>query len=563
MTQTSPEPGARAHRVPGLRATARGLVRTHRRFATGLARATAGTLRRDPGAAGVEPAAGDKRFDDPAWDTNPYFHLVRQTYLLGSRFVLESVDALPLGEHDRVAARFLAELGVGAAAPTNFLPGNPAALRAARQTRGRSLVQGTANFLSDLAANRGLPAAVDAAPFVKGRDLAATPGKVVFRNEVMELIQYEPRTETVHAVPMLVSPPWVNKYYVLDLAPQRSVIGWLVEHGHTVFAISYRNPDAASRDVGLDHYVRDGLVPALGAIADITGAEEVNLAGACLGGLLALMLAAWVAEDERPRIGCITLINTIADFTDSADFADNSATGKVLRRFVVPAIARAADRRGYIDGRDMDAFFRFLRADDLVWRYVGANWLRGGKPPAFDILAWNSDPMNVTPRAQDFFMRQSCLDNDFAGGRVELAGRRLRPERVEQDVFVTSARDDHIIPWEFAYRTTSLLPGDVRFHLVSGGHIAGAIAPPHPRARYWASDRPPAPDPATWLAGATEHKDTWWHPWVEWLRERSGPQRTPPPIGSARYPAGEPAPGVYIHSRGVPQGPPRPAGGSR
>ena len=548
MTQTGPDPVGRERRGPGLPATALGLVRAHRRFATDLARATAGTLRRNPAAGGVEPAAGDKRFDDPVWDTNPCFHLLRQTYLLGSRLVLESVDALPLGEHDRIAARFLAQLGIDAAAPTNFLPGNPAALRAARRTRGRSLLKGTANFLSDLATNRGLPEAVDAAPFVKGRDLAATPGRVVFRNEVMELIQYEPQTETVHAVPMLVSPPWVNKYYVLDLAPQRSVIGWLVEHGHTVFTLSYRNPDAASRDVGLDQYVRDGLVPALGVIADITGAEEVNLAGACLGGLLALMLAAWVTEDERPRVGCISLLNTIADFTDSVGFADNSVSGKVLRRFVVPAVGRAADRRGYVDGRGIDAFFRFLRANDLVWRYVGTNWLRGGKPPAFDILAWNSDSMNVTPRAQDFFMRQSCLDNDFARGRTELAGRRLRPERVEQDVFVTSARDDHIIPWEFAYRTTSLLPGDVRFHLVSGGHIAGAIAPPSRKARYWTSDQPPPPEPAAWLAGATEHRDTWWHPWVEWLRERSGPQRTPPPTGSARYPAGEPAPGTYIHS---------------
>ncbi|WP_156756109.1 PHA/PHB synthase family protein [Actinokineospora pegani] len=548
MPQTSPDPGARAHRVPTPWTTALGLAHAHRRFATDLARATAGTLRRAPGATRVEPAAGDRRFDDPVWDTNPYFHLVRQTYLLGSRLVQESVDALPLGEHDRTTARFLAQLAVDAAAPTNFLPGNPAAIRTARETRGRSLLQGTANFHSDLASNRGLPAAVDAAPYVKGRDLAATPGKVVFRNEVMELIQYEPRTETVHAVPMLVSPPWVNKYYVLDLAPQRSVIEWLVEHGHTVFTVSYRNPDATSRDVGPDHYVRDGLVPALKVIADITGTEEVNLAGACLGGLLALMLAAWVAEDERPRIGCISLLNTIADFTDSADFADNSVSGKVIRRFVVPAIGRAADRRGYVDGRGIDAFFRFLRANDLVWRYVGANWLRGEKPPAFDILAWNSDSMNVTPRAQDFFMRQSCLDNDFAGGRLELAGRRLRPERVEQDVFVTSARDDHIIPWEFAYRTTSLLPGDVRFHLVSGGHIAGAIAPPNRKARYWTGDRQPAQDPGTWLAGATEHKDTWWHPWVEWLRERSGEQRTPPPTGSARHPAGEPAPGAYIHS---------------
>lgn len=551
-----PGPDVRARDRRSVREAALGIARAERRFAADLVKATWGTLRGGPGdprAAPVPVAARDWRFEDPGWSASSCFRLLQQSYLLSGRLVRESVDALPLDPRDRRVVGFLAQLAVDAAAPTNFLAGNPAALRTAWRTRGRSLLRGAANLATDLRTHHGLPAVVDRTGFAKGRDLAATPGRVVFRNQVMELLQYAPATETVHATPMLVSPPWVNKYYVLDLAPGRSVVEWLVEHGHTVFCLSYRNPDAALRDVGFEHYLRDGLLASLEVIGDITGCAEVNVTGACLGGLLALMLAAWQAdagtgEDGGPRVGCITLLNTLVDFRHIAELARGGISGALCDLLVTDVVERATARDGYLDGHSIDAFFRFLRANDLVWRYVASSWLMGEPPPAFDILAWNADVMNVAHRAQWYFMREIFFGNAFATGTAELAGRPLRPDRIGQDVFITAARNDHIIPWRSAYRTTALLSGDVRFLLVSGGHVAGVISPPHPKLRYWTNDQRPRPDPDAWLAGATEHRDTWWRPWRDWLAERSGPLRPPPPTGSARFPAREKAPGIYVHS---------------
>ncbi|MFI6515762.1 PHA/PHB synthase family protein [Spirillospora sp. NPDC050679] len=498
--------------------------------------------------AAVPVAPGDRRFTDPAWTTSLYFHSIQQTYLLNSRLVLEWVDALPANGNDARVLRALAQLAIDAAAPTNFLAANPEALRAALHTRGRSLLRGSANFLSDLRTHRGMPAAVDASGFVKGRDLAATPGRVVFRNRLMELIQYQPQTETVHSVPMLLSPPWVNKYYGADLAPGRSLLEWLVQHGHTTFVISYRNPDPTLRDVGFEQYLQEGLLDALKAVHDITGSPEANLVGVCLGGTLALMLAAWLPADHTPRVRSLTLLNTMVDFAHVTDAATGGWSGRLFQGPLIDLMDLAASRRGYVGGRGIDAFFRFLRANDLVWRYVSANWLMGRTPPAFDVLAWNSDLMNVPHRAQRYLLRDLCIGNGLVNGTAELAGRPLCLDDVRQDVFMVSARNDHIIPWEAAHRTIGRLGGDVRFLLVSGGHVAGVIAPPHPKQRYWTADGPPQADPQAWSAATTEHRDTWWRPWATWLAERSGPQRTPPPTGSARHPAREPAPGTYIHT---------------
>ncbi|POM26070.1 Poly-beta-hydroxybutyrate polymerase [Actinomadura rubteroloni] len=541
MSEKTPAAGR-----PGV---ARRLLEADRRFAAGLLRTVGATVGAGPGHPAASPVAvepGDRRFTDPAWNGNAYFHLLQQVYLLSARLALESVDALPLGDHDRSVARFLARQVIDAGSPTNVLPGNPAALRTAWRTRGRSLARGAGAFLGDLAAGRRLPKAVADEGLVLGRDLAATSGRVVFRNQLMELLQYEPRTETVHATPMLVSPPWVNKYYVLDLTPGRSVIEWLVDQGHTVFVVSYRNPDASLRDIGFDDYLRDGLLTAIGVIEDITGHDEVNLTGACLGGLLALMLTAWLADDTSPRVGSVTLINTLADFSDVTEFVESSVAGKVYERVLVDLIERATGRRGYLDGRRVDDFFRFLRANELVWRYTGSNWLMGRRPPSSDILTWSSDAMNIPHRAQRYFMREICLRNEFARGQAVLAGRTLRPDKITQDVFVAAARGDHIVPWESAYRTTALLPGAIRFFLSAGGHVAGALSPPGSKVQYWTSEHPFASDPRTWLAEATEHRQGWWESWAAWLADRSGPRRTPPPTGSDRYPPGEPAPGTYV-----------------
>ncbi|MGW0563196.1 PHA/PHB synthase family protein [Streptomyces sp. NPDC003016] len=502
----------------------------------------------DPRATVVPAKPKDQRFGDPAWDTSRTFHLMEQSYLLTDRLVREWVDALPVQPNDRRLLQFLTGQLADAAAPTNFLVGNPAALRRARSTNGSSVLQGAAYFAQDLVANLGVPAVADGSGFVKGRDLAASAGAVVFRNDLMELIQYQPRTETVHAVPMLFSPPWINKYYGLDLAPGRSATEWLLDHGHTVFTISYRNPGQAMCDVGFDDYLRSGLLSALEVITDITGAEQVNVAGACLGGLLALMLAAWLPEDHMPGLVSVTALNTLVDFTDFTQLTQDGFLGPLLAEYGVAAVEALTAQHGYVSGRWLDTFFRFLRANDFVWQPAAYRWLEGHPPPAMDVLAWNADAVNVTHRAQQYVVRELWLKNSFARGTAELAGRTLRPDQIRQDVFLSAAADDHIVPWQAAYRTASLLKGDVRFALVPGGHVAALIAPPHPKARYWTSEQRPPESPRAWLAAATEHHDTWWHLWADWLAERSGPQRTPPPTGSARHPVLQQAPGAYIHT---------------
>ncbi|MFG2000598.1 PHA/PHB synthase family protein [Spirillospora sp. NPDC048911] len=528
--------------------TVHSLVRAERRFVADLLRTTAATLWSGPvhPAATAVPASGDARFADPAWRDERCRHLLQQLYLLGSRLALETVEGLPVDRNDARFLRRLAQLAIDVGAPTNTLLGNPAALRLAWRTRGHSAFRGALNLLGDVTTGRRLPAMVDPTAFQLGKDLAATPGRVVLRNRIIELIQYEARTPTVHTVPMLLSPPWVNKFYVADLAPGRSVVQWLIEHGHTVFSLSYRNPDRAMRDVGIEDYLR-ALLEALKAIEHITGADRVNITGACLGGLLVFMAAAWLPAGQLPGIGSISAFNTRVDFTDVADGVASGVAGRLLRGAGLDLFDGVTAFRGTVPGRELDLFFRLLRFNDLVGRYVITNWLMGEQPGGFDVLAWNADHMDVPHRAQLYLLRELSLRNSFAQGRAELAGRRLRLDRITQDVFIVAARGDHIIPWQASYRTIGLLPGDVRFHLASGGHIAGIVAPPHPKARYWTGGQRPPPDPDAWLAEATERHGTWWSPWTQWLAARSGPQRDPPSTGSDRFPALEPAPGTYVY----------------
>ncbi|MEV7098342.1 alpha/beta fold hydrolase [Amycolatopsis sp. NPDC051045] len=497
-------------------------------------------------AALLRGAARDPRFLDPAWTSNRYLRAVRDTYLAGTRIADRTAGALPLSPADRKAARFLARLVTDALAPPNLLPANPTALRKAARTRGRSLLQGAKHLLSDVQYNRGLPSLVDQRAFEAGRDLATTPGRVVFRNHLMELIQYEPRTATVHTVPLLCCPPWVNKYYIADLSPGRSIVQWAVEHGHTVFTISYRNPDASLRHIGFEDYLRDSLLPALAVARDITGSEEVNLFGGCLGGLIGLMLAAWLDEHHRPRLRSITALNTLVDFADITALTRTGGTGWILRNLGVRLVEALTSARGVMSGRNLEVFFRLLRSDDLIWSRMKAGWLMGEAPPAYDLLYWNCDTLNVPHRAQQYLLRNLCLDNAFARGTAELAGRRLRLDRVTQDVFVVAARDDHLVPWMSAYRTVRLLPGDVRFYLASGGHNAAVVAPPDTGASYWTGGPHGRAEAPGWFAGATEHHDTWWRAWAGWLAERAGPQRPPPPLGNDRHPATDPAPGRYV-----------------
>ena len=488
----------------------------------------------------LAPAPGDRRFRDPSWATNPWFFWIRQQYLAGARYVDDLIDAAGLEPRAVDKAHFAAGILVDAVAPTNFLPGNPAALRRAFDTGGLSVLSGMANFIRDVAGNGGKPSQVDTSSFHVGGNLACTPGKVVFRNDLMELIQYAPQTGTTFAVPLLCSPPWINKYYIMDLAPGRSFVEWAVARGHTVFAISYRNPDESMHAVALDDYLLRGPLEALDVIAEITGSDEVNIVGLCLGGTLTAMLLAHLAVHNRDRVRSATLLNTLLDF------AEPGPMGHFLDPASVERLSTKMRERGYLDSSEMAGMFDLLRARDLIWNYVENDWLMGRRPPAFDILAWNGDGTRMPADMHSFYLRYCYVENQLARGEMTLAGTRLHLDAVTADTYVLSAREDHIAPWTSAYAATRLLGGDVRFVLTSSGHVAGIVNPPGSKRVHWTNDELPA-DPEAWLAGATEHAGSWWEDWARWIETRSGDRRSPPPMGSATHPPLDEAPGVYVH----------------
>ena len=518
-------------------------------LAAALTRYTTSLLRIGPAAAArwvgldAEPPVAepsDKRFADRTWSDNPAFFALRQAYLAAVRL---NRDVLAAGAGDP-KADLKADLATGflfdALAPTNFLFTNPAALKRVFETGGTSLVAGTANFLYDLRTNGGRPRQVDMRPFKIGENLAATPGQVVFKNDLMELIQYAPQTAKVRSVPVLASPPWINKYYIMDLAPGRSFLEWAVQHERTVFAISYRNPDASMSGVTLDDYLIHGPRAALDVISDITGAPKIDIIGLCLGGALTAMLASYLNTTGDDRLGAITLLNTMLDYSEPG------ILGAFTDDRTVALMERDMAAKGYLEGTQMAVTFDLLRANDLIFNYVVSNWLMGEDPPAFDILAWNSDSTRMPAAMHTFYLNHLYLRNELAKGEMELAGQQLSLSDVKNDTYVVGAINDHIVPWHASYETTRLLGGSVRYVLSSGGHIAGIVNPPGPKAWYQASTRTPA-SADEWHASATKHSGSWWEDWTQWSEKRSGHRVAPPPMGSERYPAIADAPGSYIH----------------
>ena len=451
-------------------------------------------------------------------------------------------DGLAAGAGDPVddaKAALAAGFLLDAAAPTNFLATNPAALKLALETAGASVAAGAGHFADDLLNNGGRPRQVDTRPFTIGENLAATPGQVVFRNELMELIQYAPQTPNVRAVPVLASPPWINKYYVMDLAPGRSFLEWAVQHERTVFAISYRNPGASMSGVTLDDYLIHGPGEAMDVIAEITGAPRTDIIGLCLGGALTAMLAAYLAEKGDDRIGSITLLNTLLDYSEPG------VLGAFTDEKTVSRLERQMAAEGVLEGSQMAGTFDLLRANDLIFNYVVSSWLMGQDPPAFDILAWNGDSTRMPAAMHSFYLRSLYMRNELVAGELELAGQRLSLSSVTSDTYAVGAINDHIVPWHGSYKTGGLLGGEVRYVLSSGGHIAGIVNPPGPKAWYEAGDYAGA-SPDTWRAAASKHKGSWWEDWTAWSDVRAGAHVKPPPLGSKRHPALGDAPGEYV-----------------
>jgi polyhydroxyalkanoate synthase len=492
-------------------------------------------------AAGPVPLdAGDRRFSDPAWEDNAGFFALRQSYLVLRRLAEDLVAVAELDEAMRAKAAFVVSLLADALAPTNLLLTNPAALKRAFDTGGQSVVAGARNCVDDVLHNGGQPRQVDASPFRLGENMAVTPSKVVYRNDVMELLQYMPQTEEVHATPLLASPPWINKYYVMDLAPGRSLIEWAVQHGRTVFAISYRNPDSSLSGLTMDDYLVHGTQAALDVVTEITRSGTVDVLAVCLGGTLATMNAAHLAARGEHAIGTLTLINTLLDYTEPGQlgcFVDEGTVRKLERRMA---------RKGYLDGADMAGTFNALRANDLIFSYVASNWLMGEQPPAFDLLAWNADSTRLPAAMHSWYLRSCYMENQLAKGTMVLGGQRLDLAAVMSDTYIVAAERDHIVPWTSSYESTGLLGGDVRFVLSSGGHIAGIVNPPNPKSWVLTSDTNP-PSVQQWRDGASQQDESWWEDWARWMADRAGPLAKPPRIGSRRHRILTDGPGEYVY----------------
>jgi polyhydroxyalkanoate synthase len=482
----------------------------------------------------------DPRFSDPAWESNAVYWWLRQIHLLNERFLQDVVDAAPMQCATRHKARFAASLVSDALSPTNTLLGNPAALKRAFETGGQSVVKGLQAMVGDVARNGGWPTQVDNSQFELGRNIACTPGRVVYRSELFELIQYSPSTEQVHEIPLLFCPPWINKYYIFDLSPGRSLIEWAVAHGHTTFAISYRNPDASLRDASFTEYVTKGPLEAVEVVKAITGVDVVNTMSVCLGGTLTAFAMAYEAAKGTRSINTASMINTHTDFTRPGVlgvFTDERTVGLIERHMLAT---------GSLSRKRVAKAFSLIRANDLIFDYVVKNWLMGETPPAFDLLAWNDDGTDMPPRLHADFLRWCYLENRFADGRMEVAGQLLEPGDVVAPTYVVSAVNDHIVPWESAYQTPQVLGGDDhRFVLSTGGHIAAIVNPPSPKSRYWTNESLPA-EADEWLAGADQVNGTWWDDWAGWIAERAGAMVDPPRnLGSDDHPPIGDAPGVY------------------
>ncbi len=522
------------------------------RFAGRLARRPLSTVRRlgtlameyariGAGRSALTPEPRDRRFADPAWIENPLLRRVAQSYLAASSTLNKLVDDADLEWRDDQRVRFLAENVVEALSPSNVPLLNPASAKAAIDTGGVNFVRGARNLVRDLASPPRVPAMVDTSAFTVGESLAATPGAVVLRTELFELIQYAPQTPTVWEVPLLLVPPTINKYYAIDLAPGRSWIEHLVRSGQLAFTLSWRNPDKRHAGWGLDAYVQ-AVLDALDAIARICGTERAMLGGICSGGILAGLAAEHLSGTDR--LAGLGLAVTVLDQRRAG------IPAALADRRLAAAATFLSRRRGYLDGRMLGEVFAWLRPGDLVWNYWVNNYLLGRVPPAFDVLYWNSDTTRMTAQLHADFVDLAINNRLAEPGSAEVLGRAVDLKNIDVDAYVVAGIADHITPWQSCYRTLSLLGGDTRFVLSTSGHIAALVNPPdNPKATYRVNVSPASSsgDADEWLRGATTERGTWWPDFAAWAAQRSGAERPAPrKLGGRGYPPIIDAPGTYV-----------------
>ncbi|MBV8611943.1 MAG: class I poly(R)-hydroxyalkanoic acid synthase [Singulisphaera sp.] len=489
---------------------------------------------------GSATAPSDKRFAAPEWQNNPIYRTLRDLYLLASDWLLKQGELEGLDEAERQRLNFHLRQFVDAMSPALLLVSNPAALRRAIETGGASLAEGARNLLNDL--KEGRLSIVDLTAFAPGRNLAMTPGKVVHRNRLMELIQYAPTTETVHETPLLIVPHWINKYYILDMQPKNSMVRYLVEQGFTVFIISWKNPDASMAGLTFEDYIDLGPLEASEVVREITGRDTMNVMGYCIGGTLLTLTLAWLAARGDERFRSATFMVSLQDFSRVGDIAT------FISEPVIDFIEQQMLQRGYLDSREMANMFNLLRANDLIWATVVNNYLMGNKPPAFDLLYWNSDGTRMAGAAHSWYLRNTYLENNLIKpGKIRLKGEAIDLGRIKLDSYGVGAEKDHIVPWDAAWRITQLSGGPVRFVMASSGHIAGIVNPPGGKGAYWVTEPGvSATDPQQWQQVAARHDGSWWTDWTSWLSERSGGMVPPPTLGNDAHPPLRDAPGSYV-----------------
>jgi polyhydroxyalkanoate synthase len=496
----------------------------------------------------AEPAKADKRFKSEDWQNNFLFDFIKQSYLISARHIHEVVDKVEgLDEETHKKVEFFTRQTVDALAPTNFLLTNPEVLRETVKSGGQNLVKGFAALLEDLEAGHGSVRIrmTDTKAFKTGENVATTPGKVVFQNDLMQLLQYEPATEAVFRKPLLIIPPWINKYYILDLRPKNSFIKWAVEQGHTVFVISWVNPDERYAGKSFDDYMSEGPLAALSAIEQATGEKNINAIGYCLGGTLLASTLAYLAAKNDTRVASVTLFASLLDFRGTGDLE------VFLDEHQVQNLEQRMQKRGYLEGSEMATTFNMLRANDLIWSFVVNNYLMGKDPFPFDLLYWNSDSTRMPYKMHSFYLRNMYLDNALKEpGGISLLGVPIDLSKVKIPAYFLSTIEDHIAPWRATYQGSKLFSGPVRFVLGGSGHIAGVINPPvDNKYGYFTNTKKPG-DADAWLKGATKHEGSWWNDWKPWIAKLNGEDQVPArKPGDGKLSVIEDAPGSYVGFR--------------
>lgn len=486
----------------------------------------------------------DQRFSEPVWSESPYWDYLKESYLMSTRWIQDMLYESPgLTDKERRMAAFWLRQWLNAVAPTNFLLTNPTALAKARESQGASLLQGLQNFAADM--QTGDVRMTDRSPFKVGENLATTPGAVVFQNHLLEVIHYGPTTPQVHAMPLVLVSPWINKYYILDLTPAKSLVRYLVAQGFNVFITSWKNPTPEMADITFDDYIVDGIDKIVEVARSVGKSEKVGALGYCIGGTLLSIYMAWCnrRDPDKVPVAHWTLMTTLVDFGKPGDievFIDEDG---------LDFIDRKMEDKGFLSGQEMASSFRMLRPNSLIWNYWVKSYLLGETPPAMDVLYWNTDLTRMPRAMHRYYLREFYLNNRVVeADSLVLAGHPIDLGQISQPLFIVAAEEDHITPWRETYKITQLIKGPAQFTLSTSGHILGMINPPvdPPKRSYWQADAKPTPLPEDWFGKTTKTPGSWWPSWIEWLRPRCGEMISPLPAANRAYPKLSDAPGTYV-----------------